>query len=120
VTEGGRIQPLNLCEDVRDKEMDCKALKILPVRAFLALFLLASACGPPSARQLGQACQASNDTQSAECASYWGKGQQRQAATLTAKDNPPAAGVGSVGTQGPIGTRGPIGPGGAQSRRGGW
>ena len=100
--------------------MDRKARKIFPVSACLALLLLANACGSPTARQLGQACQASNDTQSAECASYWGKGQQHQAAALTAKDNPPAAGVGSLGTQGPIGTRGPIGSGGAQSRRGGW
>jgi hypothetical protein len=105
--------------------MDSKAIKKLPkdvsiVGVWLAVVLLASACGPPNARQLGQACQASNDTQSAECAGYWGKGQQHQSATLTAKDNPPAAGLGSTGTQGPIGTRGPIGPGGAQSRRNGW
>src|SRR5262249_60840875 len=116
----GKIRSPNLCADVRDEEMERKARKILPVSVFLALLLLASACGPPSARQLGQACQASNDTQSAECVSYWGKGQQHQAAALTAKDNPPAAGVGSLGTQGPIGTRGAIGPGGAQSRRSGW
>jgi len=90
------------------------------VGVLLAVVLLVSACGPPSARQLGQACQASNDAQSAECAGYWGKGQQHQSAALAAKENPSAAGLGSLGTQGPIGTRGPIGPGGAQSRRSGW
>jgi hypothetical protein len=90
------------------------------VGMFLAILLLTSACGPPSARQLGQACQASTDTQSAQCTDYWGQGQQHQAASLAAKGMLPSAGLGTMGTQGPIGTRGPIGPGGTQSRRSGW
>jgi uncharacterized protein YceK len=80
----------------------------------LAILLLTSGCGgPPSLRQLGQACQASNDTHSAQCADYWGRGQQNEAAALTAKDMPPAA------VLGPMGSGGPLGTGGGQSRRSG-
>jgi uncharacterized protein YceK len=79
----------------------------------LAILLLTSGCGGVSLRQLGQACQASNDTHSAQCADYWGRGQQNEAAALTAKDMPPAA------VLGPMGSGGPLGTGGRQSRRGG-
>ena len=103
--------------------MDSKALKKLKdgriVGVWLAVVLLASACGPPSAHQLGQACQASSDAQSAECAGYWGKGQQHQSAALAAKGVPPSAGLGTMGPGGLMGTGGPLGTGGIQSRRNG-
>jgi uncharacterized protein YceK len=79
--------------------MDFTAIKPLPKEVsmrgvLLAILLLASGCGGVSLRQLGQACQASNDTHSAQCADYWGKGQQNEAAAVTAKDMPPAAVLG--------------------------
>ncbi len=60
------------------------------VGLFLAVLLLASGCGP-SLHQQSQACVASKDAQSAECAAYWSKGQQNQAAVLSATDMPPSA-----------------------------
>lgn len=56
----------------------------------LVVLLLVSGCGP-SLHQRSQACLASKDAQSTECADYWGTGQQKQAAALSAKDVPPPA-----------------------------
>lgn len=57
---------------------------------FLAVLLLASGYGS-SLHQRSQVCLTSKDAQSAECAAYWGKGEQNQAAALRAPDVPPPA-----------------------------
>lgn len=59
--------------------------KVDVVGLCLVVVLLACGCGP-SLEQHSQACQASNDARSLECANYWGKARQNQAATLSAKD----------------------------------
>jgi hypothetical protein len=53
----------------------------------LAVMLLAGSCGS-TLHQRGQACLASNDTQSAQCAAYWGQGQPQHAAELRAQEKP--------------------------------
>jgi hypothetical protein len=84
-------------------------------RVFVVVLLLASSCSQPSLHKIGQACQASNDAQSAECSDYWSKGQQHQNASLTTKGVPPqATGSGLAGLGGP---GAPIGSLDTQSRR---
>ena len=70
---------------MNDNASKASPQKMGAVGLCLAILLLASGCGP-SLQQHSQACQASNDAGSPECANYWGKARQNQAATLSAKD----------------------------------
>jgi hypothetical protein len=80
----------------------------------LVVLLLISGCGP-NLQEHSQACQASNDAKSPECANYWGKARQNQATALSAKDIPPSTQQGQ-GYAPPIQDQGYPSPG-VQSRR---